>query len=219
MPRSTTSTQAQRRHRRTLPLAGALAAGLCLATAGQADESHAHAGHEHHTHAMHQHGGEAVTAAAAEVRLLDLPLLSPDGVTTSLPKLLAEKPAAIIGFFYSQCDLACPITTKLLQGVMTKLSEAERARTRVLLVTLDPANDTAEVLSQYAARMKVPPDWTLLTGKPADVKEVLLGLGAYATDLASHPPQLLVRAGPDAGFMRLFGLPDAAAVRETLAQR
>ncbi|WP_296806547.1 SCO family protein [Thiocapsa sp.] len=189
-----------------LPLAGLLVVGF-YATAPV------------HAHEAHHHGHGAVTATAADVTLFDLPLLRPDGAVTTLPTALADKPAAIVGFFYSECDVACPITTKLLQGVMAKLSEVERARTRVILLTLDPDTDTPEVLTEYAAQMKVPDDWTLLTGKPAEVNRVLVGLGAYASDLESHPQQLLVRAAPDAGFLRLFGLPDAGAIRGTLARR
>lgn len=169
-------------------------------------------------HDAHHHDHDAMTATAADVMLPDLPLITAAGIATTLPAALAERPAAIVGFFYSRCDVACPVTTKLLQGVVAKLTDAERARTRILLITLDPDTDTPEVLADYAERMQVPADWTLLTGAPADVNRVLVGLGAYASDLESHPPQLLVRSAPDAGFMRLFGLPDAAAVRETLAR-
>lgn len=55
----------------------------------------------------------------------------------------------VLTFAYTRCPLPdyCPLTTRRLQGLQAALGE----EARLLVVTLDPAHDTPEVLAAYAA--------------------------------------------------------------------
>jgi len=67
-----------------------------------------------------------------------------------VPRTLADfKGKAVVVFFgYVNCPDMCPMTMYKLSTVMQKLGpDAERVQ--VLFVTLDPARDTPEILSQY----------------------------------------------------------------------
>ena len=56
--------------------------------------------------------------------------------------------AVVLFFGYTQCPDICPTTMVELKSVMQQLgSDADRVQ--VLFVTLDPARDTAALLSQY----------------------------------------------------------------------
>lgn len=93
----------------------------------------------------------------------------------------------IASFFFARCPSICP----KMQGEMAKLLPhledlaGREGVSPVLLVsiTVDPDNDTPEVLSAYAARLQAPHGrWKFLTGdreviKELAVKRFLLGMG------------------------------------------
>ena len=66
------------------------------------------------------------------------------------PRSLADyRGKAVVLFFgYTQCPDVCPTTMAELQSVMRTLGP-DADRVQVLFVTLDPARDTPELLSQY----------------------------------------------------------------------
>lgn len=68
-----------------------------------------------------------------------------------IPRTLADfKGKAVVMFFgYTQCPDACPTTMTEMANVMTKLGP-QADQVQVLFVTLDPARDTPQILSQYA---------------------------------------------------------------------
>ena len=56
--------------------------------------------------------------------------------------------AVVLFFGYTQCPDICPTTMVELKSVMQQLGK-DADRVQVLFVTLDPARDTAALLSQY----------------------------------------------------------------------
>ena len=70
----------------------------------------------------------------------------------------------VVNFIYSRCAEACPLST----AHMLKLQSVYADETRVQLVSIsvDPAYDTPEILSRYAAKLGVrSPRWSFLTGE------------------------------------------------------
>lgn len=57
--------------------------------------------------------------------------------------------AVVLVFGYTQCPDICPTTLQHWQSVFSTFSEAEAARAQFVFVTVDPARDTPELLSQY----------------------------------------------------------------------
>lgn len=77
----------------------------------------------------------------------------------------------IADFFFTSCNGPCP----RMSVQMRKLQEATRELDDVKLVsiTIDPANDTPEVLAAYARRYKADPErWYFLTGSPPDLRHL-----------------------------------------------
>ena len=69
----------------------------------------------------------------------------------------------VVEFFFTTCPTICPVMT----GNMLKLQKAFRDREDfgVASFTINPANDTPEVLAAYAETYKIThPNWHLLTG-------------------------------------------------------
>jgi protein SCO1/2 len=100
----------------------------------------------------------------------------PQGETSGLD--LFRGHPVLIALFFGSCDSACPVLVHDLERLEASLPAAEREALRVLLVTLDPENDTAERLAAYAREQGFPAArWRLLRGDPAAVRELAAVLG------------------------------------------
>lgn len=84
----------------------------------------------------------------------------------------------VADFIFSNCPAICPLLTakfKALEEQTAKWEGTKGAeRIRFLSISVDPRNDTPDVLKKYAEKYKANLDrWTFLTGAPADVAQLL----------------------------------------------
>jgi protein SCO1/2 len=124
-------------------------------------------------------------------------------------------------FGYTHCPDACPTTLSKLGAALDKLPPPDRARIRVLFVTVDPARDTPGGVGDYARAFG--PEFTGLTGTPAELAPVKDEFHVYARrhdlaggDYAMDHSSIIYVMGPDGGFVGLLddGLsPDELATR------
>ncbi len=136
--------------------------------------------------------GKDKAAAAAEAEAEDSPAVAEpagesiyalegtftdqEGRETSLD-VFEGHPTAIV-MFYGSCASACPILVNDLKRYQEALPDDVRAASRVLLVTLDAANDTPERLAEYAKQYEMPTDrWRLVRGDEALTRALALVLG------------------------------------------
>ena len=74
----------------------------------------------------------------------------------------------VVEFFFTTCPSICPIMTQNLLKVQTAF--ADESRVSLISVTINPAYDTSEVLSEYAQKYGIThPNWFLLTGAQDDI--------------------------------------------------
>lgn len=86
--------------------------------------------------------------------------------------------AQVVGLFFTHCEYACPIIVHDMQRIQAALPASLRDRVDFLLVSFDTERDSAAVLADYRKTHKLGTDhWTLLTGKPDDVRELAALLG------------------------------------------
>jgi cytochrome oxidase Cu insertion factor (SCO1/SenC/PrrC family) len=86
-------------------------------------------------------------------------------------------------FVYTRCSGSCPV----ISGNMARLRRAVAGRARLVSFSVDPAHDTAEVLSAYAERFSAPRgEWLFVTGSVSDVRR-LIGRGFHLA-VADPPP-------------------------------
>ena len=88
----------------------------------------------------------------------------------------------------------------------------------LISISVDPDVDTPERLRTWAARFKVGPPWTLVTGKKAVIDQLLTGLKAFAPDRLDHATTVLIGSGgTGAGWIRANALAPAATLAELVA--
>ena len=104
----------------------------------------------------------------------DVVLADSEGKLHDFRDLLARRSVAI-SFFYSRCTTVCPVQTALFSRAQDILLRRQ-SHGLLLSITLDPANDTPEVLHAYAARFKarlgLERNWLMLTGEGSALEQV-----------------------------------------------
>jgi protein SCO1/2 len=134
----------------------------------------------------------------------------------------------LVSMFYTSCRYVCPLIIDSARGVEHALSDAERGRLRVTLVSMDPVRDSPEALARVAQRRGLDAErWRLLRPAPDDVRTLAAVLGIRYRALAdgefNHTSALVLldaRGRVLARTENLGAVPDAAfldAVRAALA--
>ncbi|MCB9170383.1 MAG: SCO family protein [Flavobacteriales bacterium] len=76
----------------------------------------------------------------------------------------------VVDFFFTRCTTICPRMGAEMQQLQLKLDDPAYADVLFLSHTVDPEHDTAEVLNEYAQRLKADTTrWMFLTGTKHDL--------------------------------------------------
>lgn len=109
----------------------------------------------------------------------------------------------IADFFFTSCSGICPVMSKAMAELQAEL--AGEPRVAFVSITVDPATDTPEVLTRYAARYGAEPGrWHFLTGEAEAIQRLakerfLLG---YGDEPVNHSSRFVLVDG--AGAIRGF---------------
>lgn len=150
----------------------------------------------------------AATDERARAYFTDTRLTDQDGRSVRFyGDVLADR-TVVIGFVFTRCQGACPLIMQKLGQARRLLAEAQ-ARVHYVAISVDPEHDTPARLKAFAATHQAEgADWTLLTGRPEDVRLVLKRLGAAVDAPDEHSTALIAgntrarhwtRIRPDAG--------------------
>jgi protein SCO1 len=91
----------------------------------------------------------------------------------------------LINFIYMNCsDGTCPVTTYNLTQVQKLLKDRVGRDIFMYSITIDPENDTPELLDRYAKSFHVGPGWLFLRATPKDTEVLRRALGFADTDPA-----------------------------------
>lgn len=83
----------------------------------------------------------------------------------------------VVSMIYTSCRSVCPRITADLATLDRALPPEQRARTRFVLVSLDPARDTPAALAAFARTHKLDERWTLLAAGEDDMRTLAAILG------------------------------------------
>jgi protein SCO1/2 len=116
--------------------------------------------------------------------IIDPPMAAPEiALTDSTGQPLAfrslEGNVVLLFFGYTNCPDECPLTMANLKRA-TESMGTDASRTRVLMVTTDPARDTPEELARFVG--KFDPSFLGLTGTPQHLNAVWQAYGVTVLD-------------------------------------
>lgn len=101
-------------------------------------------------------------------RLFEVPEASftaDDGSRLELSALQGE--VVIYDFVFTNCDGACPLMMKQMQGVIGGFEPEDQVR--FVSLSVDPERDTPEQLHEFAKRVRSDERWVFATGGPGEV--------------------------------------------------
>ena len=79
----------------------------------------------------------------------------------------------VANFIFTSCPTVCPVLTRHMAGLQDRLADLPDAH--LLSFSVDPKNDTPEVLAAYARDFgQAPGRWTFLTGELGAVEEAVI---------------------------------------------
>ena len=92
----------------------------------------------------------------------------------------------LVSMFYTSCQFVCPMLVEALRDTQAQLTENERSKVSVLLVTIDPQRDTVAVLDDTAhAHQLDPKHWTLARTDTVSTRKLAAVLGVQYRKLPS----------------------------------
>ena len=159
----------------------------------------------------------AATAVCAQTsRIEDVSVRTHDGRTLHFYTDLVKGRLTAINFIFTSCTTVCPLMGVRFAQLQPLLPDG----VTLISVSIDPTNDTPELMAAWGQRVGAKAGWTLVTGDKPDIETLLRSLGTTSVDYASHTPLALLVDDRDghAKSQRVDGLTDpktlARIVRE-----
>jgi protein SCO1/2 len=122
-------------------------------------------------------------------------LVNQDGETVTQD--LFEDGVVIVDFMFTHCPTICPIMTGVMADLTDRLADT---KVRFVSMSVDPANDTPEVLRAYGERMMADFDrWTFLTGDYDAVENIVFG--ALRFNLSTTDDKVTLPDGSEMSFI------------------
>lgn len=126
----------------------------------------------------------------------DFTLTNQAGETVTNADLLGQVWAA--DFFFTSCPGICPMLSANMQAMNADLADhPNRDELRLVSFSLDPANDTIDVLAEYAEAIGVTPDeWQFFTGERQALWDLSIeGFKLEVADTPDDPANPILHSG------------------------
>lgn len=139
----------------------------------------------------------------------DVTLLSQEGQEIELQSYLNTEKPIILDFIYGTCSTICPVLSVSFSHFQRKLGEGKDG-VRLVSISIDPDNDTPELMKEHLQKYGALEGWDALTGKRENVIEVLKEFDSYVSNKMDHFPLTLLRGPGEDKWVRLYGLLSAS---------
>jgi cytochrome oxidase Cu insertion factor (SCO1/SenC/PrrC family) len=142
----------------------------------------------------------------------DVPLVNQRGETMRLYSDLLRGKVVVIHVFFASCKNTCPLMMSTFQKLQAHLGDRLGREVSLLSLTVDPENDTQEVLKDYAARVDAHAGWHLLTGPKENVRLALARLGQVVEEREQHSNIFIIGNESTGLWKKVRGLDPAGQI-------
>ena len=135
----------------------------------------------------------------------DVTLVNQNGERIKFRDFLKTEKPILLDFIYGTCTTICPVLSAGFSNMQRKLAP-DPAQVRLVSISIDPENDTPEVMRAYLKRYGAKPGWEFLTGSRTDIDQVMRAFKAYVPNKMSHYPITFLLAPGEEEWVRIYGL-------------
>jgi len=157
-------------------------------------------------------------AADKPLGRLDIPdvtLTNQFGAPVRLQELVRGKTVAM-SFIFTHCTTICPPIGIQFSRLQKQLGDAAGKDVQLVSISIDPENDTPNVLRAWGERFGAGPGWSLLTGTPEDIDRVLKAMTVYTAAKEEHAPIVLIGNDSSGEWIRTHALSSPNGLWTTL---
>jgi protein SCO1/2 len=139
----------------------------------------------------------------------NVPVQSHDGRTLRFYDDLIRNKIVVVNFIYTSCSNICPLVTSRLALVKDMLGDRVGRDIFFVSISIDPLNDSPDVLKKYAETYRAGPGWTFITGEPEHMDAIRSKLGEPSNVKAEHRNDIMIgndrigRWGRDSAFTNI----------------
>jgi protein SCO1 len=145
-----------------------------------------------------------VSRSSVQVRLPSVQVRPHTGHLVAFDAALDDTRPVLLNFVYTTCTGICLPMSQMFAAVQERLG-ARADQVQMISVSIDPGQDTAARLADYAGRFAAGPQWTFYTGSQQAVDTILRSFNVYRPDKMSHTPVTFVRPLGARQWVRLDG--------------
>ncbi len=144
-------------------------------------------------------------------------LLNQNGEKVDIEAYLDTSKPVVMDFIFSTCSTICPVLSATFSNFQKRMGD-KHSDIQLVSISIDPDNDTPEVLNEYLSRYDAMDSWDIFTGKRTDVTEVLKAFKAYVPNKMDHFPLTIMRAPGSDTWVRMEGLMSATDLQKEYEQ-
>lgn len=154
-------------------------------------------------HAHHQMMMETKTQLV-NYKIPQIQLVREDGKLVSLIDELNDGRPLILNFIYTTCTTICPLTSQTFFELQNKLG-GQRDSVHMVSISIDPEQDTPEVLTKYALKFGAGSQWQFYTGTLESSIAAQRAFDVYRGSKMKHSPVTFIRAAQGKSWLRIDG--------------
>jgi protein SCO1 len=163
-------------------------------------------------------GGKRVASAGKEIvvngRTLFVPdiwVVTQDGKRVRFYSDLIKDKSVALGFFFTSCVFVCTRHGELFSSFQKHVSDRLGKEVFLISVSMDPKTDTPSRLRKWGTTYRRRDGWTLVTGKPGDLDELVRTLtGNTVGPREAHSSLFYIANGKTGQWSYMLGYPTAA---------
>jgi protein SCO1/2 len=132
----------------------------------------------------------------------DVTLVNQDGKRINFKTFLDGDKPVILDFIYGTCTTICPVLSIGFSHFQKKMGP-DVDKVRLVSISIDPDNDTPQVMKEYLQRYNARDGWDFLTGKREDIIKVMRAFDAYVTNKMNHYPLTILHGPGEKNWIRI----------------
>ena len=152
-------------------------------------------------------------APAFSPSLPDVEVVTHEGKKVRFYSDLVKGRTVAVNFIYTNCSTICPSS-----GALFSALQKEHDRVQFISVSIDPKTDTPAKLAAWSKQFRSTPQWTLITGSPESIAQIVKAFGQTVDRPQDHNPLTIVGSDRTRTWSKLYGFPGSEKIAKLVEE-